>query len=110
MGGRSLAYVPCPRCLLARRRAGSSGSSCFSPFFPRVLKQFVGFSLPVVEATGRLGAFGVGLQGVSDVVHRAATDLDFASECQAGLAFADAAQQQDDLRGVQVLAFKDRTT
>src|SRR4051812_38902736 len=34
IGGRSVAKVPWPRRLLARRRGGSSGSSCGRPFSP----------------------------------------------------------------------------
>ena len=41
-GGRSFAYVPCPLCLLARRRGGSVGSRYGVLFFPRVLVEFVG--------------------------------------------------------------------
>src|SRR5436305_801519 len=41
IGGRSLAYVPWPRRLFARRRGGSPGSRCGSPFFPRVLVRLV---------------------------------------------------------------------
>src|SRR5215203_4390381 len=41
-GGRSLSQVPCPRTWLARRRGGSSGSGCGTPFFPRILVRLVG--------------------------------------------------------------------
>src|SRR5947209_250357 len=35
--------------LLARRRAGSSGSACGTPFFPRVLVHLVGLDHVVLE-------------------------------------------------------------
>src|SRR5262249_53882255 len=41
-GGRSVAPVPCPLALFARRRGGSAGSVCTTPFFPRVLVHLVG--------------------------------------------------------------------
>ena len=46
-GGRSFSQVSRPRDLLARRRGGSSGLRCVSPFFPRVLVHFVGFDLGI---------------------------------------------------------------
>src|SRR5512135_774132 len=49
IGGRSVAKVPWPLRLLARRRGGSSGSSCGIPFFPRVLVHLVGLDHVVVQ-------------------------------------------------------------
>src|SRR5215469_17699531 len=49
IGGRSVAKVPWPRRLLARRRGGSSGSSCGMPFFPRVLVHLIGLDHRVVQ-------------------------------------------------------------
>lgn len=54
MGGRSLAYVPRPRCLFARRRGESDGAVCSSPFFPRVLKHFVAFCFSIQQGGIRL--------------------------------------------------------
>src|SRR4051812_48704843 len=48
-GGRSLAYVPWPRRLFARRRGGSPGSRCGSPFFPRVLVRLVRLDVGVLQ-------------------------------------------------------------
>ncbi len=36
-----------PCRLFARRRGGSAGSQCSSPFFPRILKHFIGFGLVI---------------------------------------------------------------
>lgn len=44
MGGRSLASVPCPLRLLARRRGGSAGSGCGVLLFPGVLVPCVGLT------------------------------------------------------------------
>src|SRR5512135_883296 len=48
-GGRSLSQVPWPGTWLARRRGGSWGSGCDTPFFPRVLVQLVSFHHRVVQ-------------------------------------------------------------
>src|SRR3954451_21311527 len=49
IGGRSGSKVPWPLRLLARRRGGSSGSSCGVPFFPRVLVHLGSFDHLVVQ-------------------------------------------------------------
>src|SRR3954447_15698984 len=49
IGGRSVSKVPCPLRLLARRRGGSSGSSCGIPFFPRVLVHLVGLHHVIIQ-------------------------------------------------------------
>src|SRR5258708_26053626 len=70
IGGRSLSYVPCPRCLLARRRGGSAGSRCGSPFFPRILIQLICFRLLiVVKWTIRLQRAGIALYLLTDNLH-----------------------------------------
>src|SRR5947209_6587736 len=48
-GGRSPAYVPWPRRLLARRRGGSAGSRCGTPFFPRILVCLVRLDVGVLQ-------------------------------------------------------------
>src|SRR5215471_11402742 len=49
IGGRSVSKVPWPLRLLARRRGGSSGSACTTPFFPRVLVHRVGLDHAVAQ-------------------------------------------------------------
>src|SRR5262249_38656644 len=49
IGGRSVSKVPSPLRLLARRRGGSSGSSCGMPFFPRVLVHLVGLDHVIIQ-------------------------------------------------------------
>src|SRR5262245_21926445 len=46
-GGRSLAQLPWPGRRLPRRRGGSAGSGCGTPFFPRVLVHLIGLHHPV---------------------------------------------------------------
>src|SRR3954454_9014969 len=48
-GGRSSSQVPWPRALFARRRGGSSGSRCGTPFFPRILVGLVGLQHLVIQ-------------------------------------------------------------
>ena len=55
IGGQSLAYVPRPRCLLARRRGRSCGSKCSSPFFSRILEHLIALRYLI-------GKWRVGLQ------------------------------------------------
>src|SRR3954453_432361 len=49
IGGRSVAKVPWPLRLLARRRGGSSGASCGTPSFPRVLIHLIGLDHVVAQ-------------------------------------------------------------
>src|ERR1019366_3963481 len=48
-GGRSFSQVPWPGILFARRRGGSSGSRCGTPFFPRILVGLVGLQDLVIQ-------------------------------------------------------------
>src|SRR5215471_19378577 len=63
-GGRSVAKVPWPRRLLARRRGGSSGSSCGMPFFPRVLVHLIGLDHLVVQRVAVQADAGALLESV----------------------------------------------
>src|SRR5712692_403235 len=109
IGGRSLAYVPWPWALLARRRGGSAGSRCGSLFSPRVLIQLIRFGLLIfIERIIRLQRKGIGLQLLADNLHRLAAHSDFVRQDLRLLAFDHAAHQQDDLLRLQVSAFKDR--
>ena len=51
IGGRSLSQVPWPGARFPRRRGGSSGSRCGTPFFPRILVHLVGLHHLVVSRT-----------------------------------------------------------
>jgi hypothetical protein len=64
MGGRSLAKVPGPFRLLARRRGGSSGSGWGVLVFPRVLVQFVGLKGSAGHDASRRGGVQVGLDAL----------------------------------------------
>jgi hypothetical protein len=60
MGGRSLAKVPCPFRLLARRRGGSSGSGGGVRVFPRGLVPFGGLKGRAGHDASRRGGVQVG--------------------------------------------------
>jgi hypothetical protein len=60
MRGRSLAKVPCPFRLLARRRGGSSGSGWGVLVFPRVLVPCVGLKGRAGHDASRRGGVQVG--------------------------------------------------
>jgi hypothetical protein len=73
-----LAKFPCPRCLLARRRGGSSGFGCRTPFFPRVLEHLVRFGRRPGDRTEAGGRFrGQLLEPVPEVqqVHPVAPEF-----------------------------------
>ena len=62
-------------CRRARRRGGSHGSPCQSPFSPRILEHFIRFHFQVIQRVIRLFAFGVGLQRVPHLCRRGAADI-----------------------------------
>src|SRR5712691_45234 len=108
IGGRSLAYVPCPRAVLARRRGGSAGSRCGSLFSPRVLVQLIRFGLLIfVERIIWLQRQGIGLPPLADKLHRLAAHPDFSRQDLGLFAFDHAAHQQNDLLRLQVASCKD---
>ena len=98
-GGRSVAKVPCPRRLLARRRGGSSGSACLRPFFPRVLEHLVGFGLAVGKGPAGQARPGEALQPVAQVEQVPAATAQFAGQLRSGGALGDAPHDEDDLGG-----------
>jgi hypothetical protein len=63
-GGRSLAKVPCPFRLLARRRGGSSGSGWGVLFSPRVLVQLGGLKGRAGHHARRRSGVQVGLDAL----------------------------------------------
>jgi hypothetical protein len=65
-GGRSLAYVPWPRRLFARRRGGSPGSRCGSPFFPRVLVRLIRLDVGVLQGVEVAESVGQVLELVAE--------------------------------------------
>src|SRR5260221_13217429 len=109
IGGRSLAYVPCPRALLARRRGGLVGSRWGSLFFPRILIQLICFRLLIViKCTIRLQPQSVGLHLLKDNLHRLAAHTHFVCQDLRLFALNHTAYQQDDLFWFQAASFKDR--
>lgn len=107
MGGRSLSYVPCPRCLLALFRDGSPGSAWSSPFFPRILEHFVCFRMTVGESGIRLFKFCVGLHAMAHGQYGFVIQFQFGSQFSRRLALANAAHQEHDLPGRPLTALKD---
>jgi hypothetical protein len=84
--------------LLARRRGGSAGSKCFSPFFPRILIHLVGLDNFVrqrraVESLGR-----VLLKPMSQVQQRAAMAAQFPRQLGSAGPLGDAPQRQHQFR------------
>src|SRR6185369_6792619 len=97
-GGRSVSYVPCPRRLLARRRGGSPGSRCGSPFFPRILVHLVRLDLRVGQgglAAG--GPLGQRLHPVTQAQPLTAVPPELAGQLGSRHPLADAAQDEHQL-------------
>jgi hypothetical protein len=68
LGGRSLAEVPCPVRVLARRRGGAVGSRGGGLFCPRVLVARIRRKGGAGHDPGRRGRVQVGLQALSERV------------------------------------------
>src|SRR5262245_24581149 len=97
-GGRSVSQVPWPRRLLARRRGGSAGSVCGTPFFPRVLVHLVGLG-GVVRQRGAVGPRqAAGLDLVPQVQQVRPAQAQLAGELRGGHPLGDPAEDQEDRR------------
>src|SRR5262249_31459899 len=99
IGTRSLSQVPWPNRLLARRRGGSSGSSCRTPFFPRVLIRLVGLGPRVGQRGGVGRGPGAGLHPVPALEQMPPAGAQLARQPGGGSALGDAAEDQGDLAG-----------
>jgi hypothetical protein len=108
MGGRSLADVPCPVRLFARRRGGSAGSRCGVLFFPGVLVQFVGFKRRAGHHIGWCGVVQVRLHPLAQRVQLLAGHAQLAGQARSGFAFRNAAQQEYERRWALTGLFKYR--
>src|SRR3954447_10984930 len=95
-GGRSVSQVPWPLAWLARRRGGSSGSSCVAPFFPRVLVHLVGFGSVVRQRLAGRGAQRPGLDLMPQPQQMLAADPDLTRQLRRGDPLGDATEDQED--------------
>lgn len=104
IGTRSLSHEPWPNFWLARRRGGSSGSSCTTPFFPRVLVPLVGLDGGVGQrrGVGLVGRQGAGLDPVPPLQQVAAAAARLAGQGGGRAALGEAAEDQDALAGAEV--------
>jgi hypothetical protein len=91
--------VPWPLRLLARRRGGSSGSSCGIPFFPRVLVHLVGLDHVVVQRVAVQADSGALLEPVSQGQQLLAIAAQLACHLRRGGALCHPAQDHQELRG-----------
>src|SRR5215467_5666705 len=98
-GGRSFAQVPCPGRALARRRGGSSGSVCGTPFFPRILVGLVGLQHFVVQRHEIAVAEGQVLETVPQVEQRRAVAAQLTGQLGGGDPLGEAAGDQDQFPG-----------
>lgn len=97
-----MAMFPCPGRLLARRRGGSSGSGCGTPFFPRILVHLVGLHGRVVQRQRVGRCQGRPLEAVPQLQQVLAVPLQLAGQPRRGLALGDPAEDQEDLGGPSV--------
>jgi hypothetical protein len=72
------------------------------PFFPRILVQLVRLGVVIGQRHAVGGVQRAGLDRMPQSEQMLAADPDLASEFRGGLAFGDAAKDQEDLRGAQV--------
>ena len=107
IGGRSFAYVPRPRRLLARQRGGSSGLPCHSPFFPRILEHLICFYFLIYQRGFWLFSLGVCLQLVPHFCCCCAADAQFPRQFRRWLALTNTPDKQDRLFWTKITAFKD---
>jgi hypothetical protein len=98
IGGRSVSKVPWPLRLLARRRGGSSGSSCGIPFFPRVLVHFVGLDHVIVQRVAVEVESGALLEPVPQGQQFLAIAAQLARHLRRGGALSDPTQDHQELR------------
>ena len=94
-----MSKVPWPLRLLARRRGGSSGSSCGIPFFPRVLVHLVGLDYVVVQRVAVEVEPGTLLEPVPQGQQLLAIAAQLACHLRRGGALSDPAQDHQELRG-----------
>jgi hypothetical protein len=90
MGGRSLSSVPCPLNLLARRRGGSSGSRCGSPFSPAFW--YISFASTTGSSSGEGGKVfeGEALNVMTTVEQVTTTGVELVGEMERRHALAEA--------------------
>src|SRR3954451_18245757 len=98
-GGRSFSQVRWPGTLFARRRGGSSGSRCGTPFFPRILVGFVGLQDLVIQGHPVAVPEGQVLQPVPQVQQLRAVALQLTGELRGGDPLGDSADDQDQFDG-----------
>jgi hypothetical protein len=91
--------VPWPLRLWARRRGGSSGSSCGIPFFPRVLVHLVGLHHSIVQRVAVEVESGTLLEAVPQGQQFLAIAAQLARHQRRGGALSDPAQDHQELRG-----------
>src|SRR5262249_43858705 len=107
-GGRSLSQVPWPRALFPRRRGGSSGSVCGTPFFPRALVGLVGLQHALTPRHPGAVAPGPRLQAMPQRQRRRAVAAQLAGELGGGGALGEPADDQDQLAGPALGAVEGR--
>jgi hypothetical protein len=97
-GGRSVAKVPWPLRLWARRRGGSSGSAGGRPFFPRVLIHLIGLDHRAVQRVAVQADAGPLLEAVPQAQQLLAITARLAGPLRRGGPLGDPAEDHQQLR------------
>ncbi len=95
---------------MALRRGGSAGSRCGSPFFPRVLKHFVGLGFVIGQGGFWLKQGRVVLKLLPNVMDRRSAQIQLPGHLGGAFSLNGPAQQQHDLCRGEVAPLEDRPT
>jgi hypothetical protein len=104
IGGRSVANVPWPRRRLPRRRGGSAGSTCGTPFFPRVLVHLVGLDGRVAQRVAVEVPAGEFLESMPQAEQVLAVVVQLAGHLRGGSALGEAVEDQQERAGAGLAA------
>jgi hypothetical protein len=96
MGGRSLASVPCPWRVWARRRGGSVGSRWGVLLFPRVLVERIRLTGGAGHDRGRRGRVPMGLEALPQGVELCARHPQLARQARRRLALGHTTPPPDE--------------
>jgi hypothetical protein len=94
---------------LPRRRGGSAGSRCGTPFFPRVLIHLIDFHHRIRQSVGRAPCLGMGLNTMPKLQQLYPVCAQFTRQMRGALALRKSLQKGDDMRARSLGPLPDST-